>query len=384
MERFIYFFESLSIWVGRAFGWCILILTLSVTYEVFVRYVLNAPTVWVFDMMVQMYGGLFLMAGALQVLLSAKKSYLFNEELSWIQENARFAVEFITRDARMAGYFGCGSGTIVNTLNTTTGWEFKFDQGMGGFDGDDASYPSTDFSLPPTPAVTSGTFPKSDVFTVLRGATEGESYNVTKHVTASSTIELDGNPAFAKGRILMISDCNHAAVFQHTGNNPGKAVHNPGGSTIPGNCTKGLGYPKTCTTQGVEYKYGGDAYVMEVLSHAYFIKTASNGVPAIYRQEITGGVTTLTEELVQGIESMQTFFGEDTDDDGVANRYVSAKDVTDWTTIVSLRLHLLTRSLTQVASEAQPFRFVGTTYTPTDRYLRKEFITTVKIRNRGV
>ena len=63
MQKYIYFFESLSIWVGRAFGWCILILTLSVTYEVFVRYVLNAPTVWVFDMMVQMYGGLFLMAG---------------------------------------------------------------------------------------------------------------------------------------------------------------------------------------------------------------------------------------------------------------------------------------------------------------------------------
>ena len=63
MEKYIYFFEGLSIWVGRAFGWCILILTLSVAYEVFVRYVLNAPTVWVFDMMVQMYGALFLMAG---------------------------------------------------------------------------------------------------------------------------------------------------------------------------------------------------------------------------------------------------------------------------------------------------------------------------------
>jgi TRAP-type mannitol/chloroaromatic compound transport system permease small subunit len=61
--RIIYAIESLSIWVGRAFGWCILILTLSVSYEVFVRYVLNAPTVWVFDMMVQMYGALFLMAG---------------------------------------------------------------------------------------------------------------------------------------------------------------------------------------------------------------------------------------------------------------------------------------------------------------------------------
>ena len=55
--------ESLSQWVGKAFGWCILILTLSVSYEVFVRYVLNSPTVWAFDMMVQMYGALFLMAG---------------------------------------------------------------------------------------------------------------------------------------------------------------------------------------------------------------------------------------------------------------------------------------------------------------------------------
>jgi len=63
MEKYIYFFESLSISIGRAFGWCILILTLSVTYEVFVRYVLNAPTVWAFDMMIQMYGALFLMAG---------------------------------------------------------------------------------------------------------------------------------------------------------------------------------------------------------------------------------------------------------------------------------------------------------------------------------
>ncbi|WP_417675783.1 TRAP transporter small permease subunit [Roseibium sp.] len=63
MTRLIYMIEGLSVWVGRAFGWCILILTLSVSYEVFVRYVLNAPTVWAFDMMVQMYGALFLMSG---------------------------------------------------------------------------------------------------------------------------------------------------------------------------------------------------------------------------------------------------------------------------------------------------------------------------------
>ncbi|MCY4313240.1 MAG: TRAP transporter small permease subunit [Gammaproteobacteria bacterium] len=64
MVALIHTIESLSTWFGRAFGWCILILTLSVSYEVFVRYVLNAPTVWAFDMMVQMYGALFMMAGA--------------------------------------------------------------------------------------------------------------------------------------------------------------------------------------------------------------------------------------------------------------------------------------------------------------------------------
>ncbi len=63
MIKTIHAIEELSIWIGRTFGWCILILTLSVSYEVFVRYVLNAPTVWAFDMMVQMYGALFLMAG---------------------------------------------------------------------------------------------------------------------------------------------------------------------------------------------------------------------------------------------------------------------------------------------------------------------------------
>ena len=61
--KLVHAIEGLSLWVGRAFAWCILLLTLSVSYEVFVRYVLNAPTVWSFDVMVQMYGALFLMAG---------------------------------------------------------------------------------------------------------------------------------------------------------------------------------------------------------------------------------------------------------------------------------------------------------------------------------
>ena len=64
MNPFLYFVDSLSAWVGKAFAWCIMVLTFATCYEVFVRYVLNAPTVWAFDMAVQMYGALFMMAGA--------------------------------------------------------------------------------------------------------------------------------------------------------------------------------------------------------------------------------------------------------------------------------------------------------------------------------
>jgi len=64
MTRVLHFIDSLSAWVGKSFAWCIVILTISTCYEVFVRYVLNSPTVWAFDMSVQMYGALFMMAGA--------------------------------------------------------------------------------------------------------------------------------------------------------------------------------------------------------------------------------------------------------------------------------------------------------------------------------
>jgi len=64
MTRFLLFIDSLSTWVGKAFAWLILVLTLGVSYEVFVRYVLRAPTTWAFDFSYISYGALFLMAGA--------------------------------------------------------------------------------------------------------------------------------------------------------------------------------------------------------------------------------------------------------------------------------------------------------------------------------
>jgi TRAP-type mannitol/chloroaromatic compound transport system permease small subunit len=64
LERFLWFVDRLSMSTGKVFAWCILILTLGVSYEVFVRYVLRAPTAWAYDISYMMYGALFIMAGA--------------------------------------------------------------------------------------------------------------------------------------------------------------------------------------------------------------------------------------------------------------------------------------------------------------------------------
>ncbi len=64
MTRFLFFIDSLSTWVGKSFAWLILVLTFGVSYEVFVRYVLGAPTTWAFDISYITYGALFLMTGA--------------------------------------------------------------------------------------------------------------------------------------------------------------------------------------------------------------------------------------------------------------------------------------------------------------------------------
>ncbi len=64
MEGFLFFIDRLSAGVGKAFGWCIIVMTAGTSYEVFMRYFLRAPTDWAFDVAYCMYGALFMMAGA--------------------------------------------------------------------------------------------------------------------------------------------------------------------------------------------------------------------------------------------------------------------------------------------------------------------------------
>lgn len=64
MQKLLFFVDEVSTWLGHAFAWLILALTLQVSWEVFSRYVLNQPNAWAFDLMIMMYGTVFMMAGA--------------------------------------------------------------------------------------------------------------------------------------------------------------------------------------------------------------------------------------------------------------------------------------------------------------------------------
>ncbi len=64
MQKLFLFVDKVSTWVGHTFSWLIMALTLMITWEVFSRYVLDHPHPWAFDVMIMMYGSMFMMAGA--------------------------------------------------------------------------------------------------------------------------------------------------------------------------------------------------------------------------------------------------------------------------------------------------------------------------------
>jgi TRAP-type mannitol/chloroaromatic compound transport system permease small subunit len=64
VQRLLYTIDGISTWVGKAAAWLIILLMTVVCVEVFKRYIMNAPTAWIFDAENMMYGTLFMLAGA--------------------------------------------------------------------------------------------------------------------------------------------------------------------------------------------------------------------------------------------------------------------------------------------------------------------------------
>lgn len=71
------------------------------------------------EIMIALAIGTFLMAGVMQIYLGSRQSFRMLDSLSRMQENGRFAMEFIDRDIRLAGFRECWTGNIATPINGT-------------------------------------------------------------------------------------------------------------------------------------------------------------------------------------------------------------------------------------------------------------------------
>ena len=73
------------------------------------------------EIMIALLIGAFLLGGVLQIFIGGKQTYRMQESLSRLQENGRFALDFIGRDVRMAGYWGCLNRSSGDVFGETVG-----------------------------------------------------------------------------------------------------------------------------------------------------------------------------------------------------------------------------------------------------------------------
>lgn len=361
------------------------------------------------ELLVSMAIALIVMAGVLNSFLASRAAFKFNQELAFIQDNARYATALLTRDIRMAGYYGCDMSNAIIT-NSISGSSFNGLLDLNGIEGWESAR-----TEPSTPLLfKSEVVPGTDAF-VVRYGSQDNSLVVAGHTVASATIDIVGTHGYDAGTVMMIADtdCRHLGIFAmsgptNTNDNAVTVVHNKGNATTE-NCTKsirGIGSGDTdgdgtfdcddgCGTNTCDWSsaqgYSPGAQVMSFYATAYYVKDsaldATMPVLSMRRLLESGAVSAQAEEVVPGIEDMQVTYGVDSDANGIPDHYYNANGVVtnaNWDSVISVRLDMLARSETTVLpqAESRTFTLGGVSTTYNDRYLRQLVTTTVRIRNR--
>jgi len=352
------------------------------------------------ELLVALSLSLFLIAGIVQVFAGNRATFAFNEGLGRIQENARFSLDHIAFNARMAGYSGCLSNVAVfNNLNGPNAFRDDIANGIQGHDangtGVGESFSATDIDPAPSTNVNDWTpalppeldglvLPGSDVL-IVRGV-NGATHSLVTPFTNSAQAFVAGPHDFDNGEILVVTDCQKASIFQLTASTAVGSgvnlVHSSSGAFSPGN--NGPTWP-------ANQEYGLGAEVARLQTFAFFVGRGANGRPSLFQlrlQLLPGSSTDADfeeEELVEGIESLQIRYGEDTDNDGDADFWRPANSVGSWAGVMNLELTVLARAPDEYGTEVDTvvYNVGGTQFNPVDdRRHRQIFSTTIGLRNR--
>jgi type IV pilus assembly protein PilW len=329
------------------------------------------------ELMIAMLLGAFLIGGIMQIFLGSRQTYRMQENLSRLQENGRFAMDFITRDNRMMGFQGCASRTVVPNIiiapkdpnpNTTpatlTG---GLSTPLAGTNNVANNWSAG--ACGAANACVAGT----DAITYHFGASCG-GYLIESH-PANIQIDASNSCNIRADDVVMVSDCSATDIFIATSASTGN-----GKQTIAHANNQNNG-------NNLSKLYGTDAEVLAFRSYSFFIRNNTSGEPALWRLDNSKAASTTNPiELIEGIENMQILYGADTDTtpDGTANYYVSAGTAgLDMNKVVSIRVSVVVRSMNDgLAAQPIDYKYNGATVTPTDRRIRRVFTSTIALRNR--
>jgi type IV pilus assembly protein PilW len=307
------------------------------------------------ELMVALTIGLIVLAAVSTVFVNSRAHYTTQESLARLQENGRFAMHFLARDLRMAGYYGCAGDleSVNSTLASSASYDFsKPIEAIAN----DILYPSqtalpfpqggtaVTAAAPSCPDYVGGRCADTGGF-VVRRADADTAVNLAKTMPNSSAAAfVEPGHGLSEGEIVMLSDCAGADIFQITSigtdSSSGKVtlVHNSGSTS----------YPPGNTTQKLERIYEeGKAQIMRFVNRVYYIGTGQSGHPALFVMNVDGAGG--AQELVEGIDNLELLFGVDTQGDGTPRAYRTADELgTDpdkWATVVSARVTLTVRPI---------------------------------------
>jgi len=381
----------------------------------------NSKGFGLIELMIAMAIGLVLMLGVLELYVSNKQAYKTTEALGRLQENARYAMYQVQKELRIAGYTDCAPNIIDHLNSAGSGYDatlFDLDHAVGGWESNSASGtgPGDNYTLSSN-SFTAGSDAASNWAdqdgSVLPTSIQGlaiagsdilavKSLSEPRNISVQSTnninnvpINVNGPSGVAQYSILLVTqDCYNADMFQKRNIATDTNISRGNGtSTTPG---PGNEDQSNLFTGGRAWSlaYGSGARFYNFQSNVYFVGN-DDGTPSLFKMSFNTGSAGTVEKIVDGVESMQILYGEDTDviADGVANIYRTIDTVVDPAKISSVRISLLLRTMEAVAAEVDSktdYKLAGHSSTTAteinpvnDRFLRFVFTSTVKLRNKG-